>query len=112
VNYVCPSGMPSRSTPLSWSQSLARIVRRTSRATVPEAWPLALRRRRRVLCTYSNHVGRSMDFQSTGPLSDTTSDIVEPKVDEYILYDHVVRERESGLTSRLRTVPSSALQTS
>ena len=36
-----------------------------------------------------------MEFQSTNSLSDTTSDIVEPKLDEYFLHDHV-RECESS----------------
>ncbi|KAI0246998.1 hypothetical protein BJV78DRAFT_1249362 [Lactifluus subvellereus] len=95
--------MPPRSTPLSSSQSPAWIVRRASRATVPEAWPYPLRRRRRVSRTFSNHVRQSMDFQSTNLFSDTTSDIVEPKIDEYFLNDRVVRECESGhdLTFRL-----------
>ncbi|KAI0245445.1 hypothetical protein BJV78DRAFT_1263232 [Lactifluus subvellereus] len=39
--------MPSRSTPLSSSQSPARIVRRASHAMVPEAWSFPLRWRRR-----------------------------------------------------------------
>ena len=36
-----------------------------------------------------------MEFQSTNSLSDTTSNIVEPKLDEYFLHDHV-RGCESG----------------
>ena len=36
-----------------------------------------------------------MEFQSANSLSDTTSDVVEPKLDEYFMHDHV-RECESG----------------